>query len=347
MKGFVFFLLILAAVTAPVYYFLFMCNEPIIKGLHVGMDLEKAKKIAIDLLNEYEEDPAIDNAEKFSMFKISSLMLQYDENKKIVSIFIANDVSDMIFDAENLSDDEFREKFMKEHKIPDMKQTTRKNLLTDMDTIVWEYKYRDLYELSISGKNVQLCKAGVQDALEAKFKSIIETSLQDAIDSNEINYEDDSSADEEYESDIELEESYVDDEKGFTISYPADWTGSKYRSGSVVANIKSKDKKSGLDVRVQEWTGSIFAFADQMTKIYTEQLGADRITKKFKTIGNCNGCVLSSKSNRRGNLLLLKCYILKPSSSNQIYMFQAGANFDERDIFEPILDSIANSFRLR
>jgi hypothetical protein len=145
----------------------------------------------------------------------------------------------------------------------------------------------------------------------------------------------------------ELSERFIDEEHGYSIRYPSSWKARIYRSGIVLANINSDDNKSGLQIRLVRQKNRTNSFVDNYIEDFKKQMNASLIYEGSATIGYIRGYIAKFKSKRGNQNYFLKSYILPIDNTNKIYIFQAGTPYEMRNQTEHILDSIANSFRLK
>ncbi len=144
---------------------------------------------------------------------------------------------------------------------------------------------------------------------------------------------------------------FVDREYGYSIRYPDGWSARLYRSGVVLSEVNSKDGRSGLQIRRIYRKGytddfTIDDFIESYIEDFKQDMRASLISKNKKVIGNISGWVLTFKGKRGSTKYLLKSYLLPTPGGYHIYIFQAGTPMYIREKIEPILDSIADSFRL-
>jgi len=139
---------------------------------------------------------------------------------------------------------------------------------------------------------------------------------------------------------------FVDREYGYSIKHPSSWKAKIHRSGMVLADINSPDNKSGLQVRITHFQNSLEAFVDRYMQTFKSQMQASFINKAQRKIGHIESCTITFRSNRGGTDYFLKSYILPVKNGSGFYIFQAGTPFETRSRIEPILDSMADSFRL-
>ncbi len=144
---------------------------------------------------------------------------------------------------------------------------------------------------------------------------------------------------------------FVDREYGYSIRYPDGWQARSYRSGVVLSEVNSIDGKSGLQIRRVYRKGptedfTMGGFVENYIKDFKKDMRASLISKNKRVIGNISGWVLTFRGGRGNTKYLLKSYLLPTRGGYHIYIFQAGIPLDMREKIEPILDSIADSFRL-
>jgi hypothetical protein len=144
----------------------------------------------------------------------------------------------------------------------------------------------------------------------------------------------------------ELQERFIDREYGYSIQHPSSWKANIYRSGIVLADINSSDNKSGLQIRMTHSKKSLDQFIDQYIHKLNNDMQASLMDKTQTMIGYVRVYTITFKSNRGGKDYFLKSYILPVKNRSRIYIFQAGTPFEMKSQIEPILDSIADSFRL-
>ena len=141
-------------------------------------------------------------------------------------------------------------------------------------------------------------------------------------------------------------ERFVDKEYGYSIHHPSSWKARIYRSGIVLAEIISQEGRSGLQVRMTRSAAEPGDFVDQYLNHFMLEMQAFLINKTQRKIGPISGYTITFRAKRGNSDHFLKSYILPARNRSLFYIFQSGAPFKEKDLFEPILDAIADSFRL-
>lgn len=136
---------------------------------------------------------------------------------------------------------------------------------------------------------------------------------------------------------------YTDRKYDFTIKYPSTWCAKRHYSGIVVADINNDNETSGIQVRITNAKANIDAFIDSYIEKFESDMSATELSGYQISANGNTGYAVSFRANRRGNEYFLKSYIIPDPEHDRLYIFQAGAPFDERYQVEPILDSIAQS----
>ncbi|MBN1998669.1 hypothetical protein JW935_14005 [candidate division KSB1 bacterium] len=139
---------------------------------------------------------------------------------------------------------------------------------------------------------------------------------------------------------------FVDKEYGYSIEYPSSWKAKIYRSGIVIADITSKDKKSGLQIRMTRSKNSVEEFIDLYVRSFEKDMRATLIEKTESRIGSFTGYKISFTAKRGRTVYFLKSYILPVRATSTFYIFQSGTPQKKREHIEPVLDDMAASFRL-
>lgn len=143
-----------------------------------------------------------------------------------------------------------------------------------------------------------------------------------------------------------LSEQFVDNKYNYSIRYPSSWEASKHRSGMVLANINSGDGKSGLQIRLTNSNKGINNFINSYISNFTNQMQATLINRNQTMFGYLTGYTIAFRSKRSSTNYFLKTYILPVENTSKIYIFQAGTPLKMKNQVEPVLDSIAASFKI-
>ncbi len=139
---------------------------------------------------------------------------------------------------------------------------------------------------------------------------------------------------------------FTDKEYGYSIEYPSSWRAKIYRSGIVVADITSKDRKSGLQIRISRSQNSVEKFIEHYIRNFEKDMGATLLEKTDSRIGPFKGYKISFTAKRKRTVYYLNSYILPVRATATFYIFQSGTPLKKRAQIEPVLDGIADSFRL-
>lgn len=145
----------------------------------------------------------------------------------------------------------------------------------------------------------------------------------------------------------DFSKTFVDNEFGYLIKYPADWNAQINRSGMVLADINSNDKKSGLQIRITNTIRPEDVFVENYIQKFIRDMNAMVVAHESIKIDGINSHAISFQSNRSGKDYLLRSYIIPVYEPSNIYIFQAGALYDDRFEIVPVLDQIAESFTLK
>ncbi|MBU1043838.1 MAG: hypothetical protein KJ915_05505 [Candidatus Omnitrophica bacterium] len=146
---------------------------------------------------------------------------------------------------------------------------------------------------------------------------------------------------------FELASEFVDSEYGYSIKYPLDWYSKINRSGMVLADINTKDNKSGLQIRVTQSNQSIDDYVLRYIDKFKQDMQAQLTNQEYMLIDNKKAYKISFQANRRGKDYLLLSYIMADDQTARVFIFQAGVLYDQRYEIIPVLDAIAGSFELK
>lgn len=141
----------------------------------------------------------------------------------------------------------------------------------------------------------------------------------------------------------------------YQIDYPVDWTMSDYSTSAkmIRADIHRGDSV-GIQIRVVHLgNDSLESFVDAYIQRFVDDMRGHwkgevtDISRKFDWIGNYQGCCVDMVMVRGdGQRWLFKHYLWPTiDGSRRVVVFQCGTMVMDRDVNEPLLDAVAQSFR--
>ena len=144
-----------------------------------------------------------------------------------------------------------------------------------------------------------------------------------------------------------------DNKNNYSIRYPNSWVAKKYpNSKDLVKGDISKGNEAGINIRIYENNQSFSQFIEWYVENFKKDIenhykgSIETVKKGYVSIDGRKSYVITFDFKRKdGSRWILKEYLV-PRNKKEIFVFQAGTEYEHKDENIPIIDKIISTLEI-